>query len=275
MESNTKILTKLQREVIPGFNLFETILFSTTTILATILFFLTLFVWSDSAEKGDNLINILMLIDMPLGILAATFLSKKNALAPLLLAIDGVLYGLANFLGGQYALGISSFLFIPAIYMVGFLWLWPRENKENNKVVETKKLNLKTGLVLATVAIVFAIVFGVVLTFLEDATNDGSLPNWVFWFKLWFDTFSATMMLVSVIVATLKFREAWYFFITSNALKVILFTTLIIYGDMASLELLVLSVAYLINSVFGLLVWNNSRVCTLTHHHHNDEEVEN
>ncbi len=270
MESNTTFLRKLQREIIPGINLFEAVLFSISATLGVVLFLLTILVWSDGA--GDEiLINVITLIDLPIGIIAATFLAKRSKLAPLLLSIDALLYGGANMIAGQYALGTVNFIITPILYMVAFVWIWPKEKSEDGKEVITRKLNLTTGLLISGIAIAFAVMFGVTMTLLGDASNTTTnLPDWVFWFKIWFDTFAAALMLMAVVTSVFKFREAWYFYFTSNVLKIILFTTLIACGDLGSIQLLLLAVTYFINALFGMFIWNNSKVVELK-----KEQIEN
>ncbi len=259
MESNTTFLTKLQREVMPGINLFEAVLFSISATFGVVLFLLTILVWDDGSSNA-LLINIITLIDLPIGIIAATFLAKRSKLAPLLLSIDALLYGGANMIAGQYALGTVNFIITPILYMVAFIWIWPKEKSEDGKEVITRKLNLSTGLLISGIAIAFAVMFGVTMTLLGDASNSGTLPDWVFWFKIWFDTFAAALMLMAVVTSVFKFREAWYFYFTSNVLKIILFTTLIVCGDLGSIQLLLLAVTYFINALFGMFIWNNSKI---------------
>ncbi len=272
MENKVTFLTKLQREAIPGINLFELVLFSISSVLGTILFLLTLFIWSDGSGD-DLLINILSLIDLPIGILAATFLAKRSKLAPAMLFVDALLYGGANMLAGQYALGIVNFIITPILYMIAFFWIWPKEQSENGKEVITRKLNLFTGLIISGIAITFAIAFGVTMTVLGDATNTDGLPNWVFLFKVWFDSFAAALMLIAVVASVFKFREAWYFYFTSNVLKIVLFTTLVACGDLGSIELLLLAVTYFINALFGMLIWSDSKVVELKKTNENKTEI--
>ncbi len=262
METNTTILHKLKREVIPGINLFELVLFSISSTLGIVLFSLTLTIWSDG-DNGNTATNIISLIDIPVGVIAATFLAKRSKLAPLLLSIDALLYGGANFISGQFALGTVNFIITPLLYMYAFVWIWPKQKNEDTNEVKTRKFNLTTGLLISGLIIFVAVIFGVTMSLLGDHSNDGELPNWVFWFSTWFDSFAAALMLAAVIASMFRFRESWYFYFVSNILKIILFTTLVVYGDLGSIELLLLAVTYFINALFGMLIWKESEVVVL------------
>ncbi len=262
METNTTLLHKLKREVIPGINLFELVLFSISSTLGIILFALTLTIWSDG-DNGNTATNIISLIDIPVGVIAATFLAKRSKLAPLLLSIDALLYGGANFISGQFALGTVNFIITPLLYMYAFIWIWPKQKNEDTNEVKTRKFNLTTGLLISGLIIFVAVMFGVTMSLLGDHSNKDELPNWVFWFSTWFDSFAAALMLAAVIASMFRFRESWYFYFVSNILKIILFTTLVIYGDLGSIELLLLAVTYFINALFGMLIWKESEVVVL------------
>ncbi len=256
------ITEKLKKEIIPGINIFEMVLFSISTTVGVVFFILTILLWSNDSNTA-TLTNLITLIDIPVGVIAATFLAKRSKLAPLLLSIDALLYGSANIIAHQYALGFVNFIFTPILYMIAFVWIWPKQEREDSKEITTNKFNLVTGLLIVGGSLIIAIMFGVVITSFSDLTNNNSLPNWLFIFSAWFDSFAAALMLMAVITSVLRFRESWYFYFTSNILKIILFSTLIIYGDLSYIGLLILAITYFINALFGMLVWKDSNVVTL------------
>lgn len=261
MNSEIKFLDKLKREVLPGINLFELVLFSVSTIVGTILFLITLFYLDDS--NSSALTNLITLIDIPIGVIAATFLAKRSKLAPLLLSIDALLYGGANILAKQFALGLVNFILTPLLYMIAFIWIWPKQSNNDGSEVITRKFNLKTGILIIGGAILIAVSFGVVLTLINNSNNTTELPDWLFIYSTWFDSFAAAIMLMAVITSILRFRESWYLYFTSNVLKIFLFTALIINGDTSSICLLVLAVTYFINAIFGMMVWRESELFEL------------
>lgn len=256
METKINFIDRLQKNVIPGINLFELILFTVTTVVGGILFILTLTIWNSDSASSDWISNLIAFVDIPIGIIAATFLAKRSKLAPMLLSIDALLYGSANFIAGQIALGFVNCIATPIIYLVAYFYLWPKQEKENSGEVVTKKFNLVTGLLFSGSAILLAVLFGVVITLTDGKTEATFLDS----YQTWFDSFAAALMLMAVITSTLRFREGWYFYFVSNILKIALFSTLVIKGDYASLELLVIAIAYLINATFAMFIWKDSEI---------------
>ncbi len=261
METRRKIIKKLSKDVIPGINLFEAVLFAITTIVGCVLFSLTLTIWKDgssSSSTKDLVGYVITLVDIPIGIIAATFLSKRSKIAPGLLAVDAILYGTSNFLAGNIALGIVNAILTPVIYFVALFFIWPRETKNGSMNVETRKLNYKSGLLLVLFVVILAIIFGFLLPWILPQyfhiTN--YKEKWLSDYKIWFDSFAAALMLFAVIMGTLRFRETFILYLISNILKTILFATTVIVGYKNDLLLLLLAVAYFINAVFGIMVWS-------------------
>lgn len=249
--SQITVLDRLQKDVVPGLNLFETILFSITTVIGIILFFLALFPIGDTSS---NIIasSTLTLIDIPLGVLAATFLSKKSKYGYLLLTIDALFYGTANLLNGQYALGVVNDIIIPITFIIGFILNIRRDGKE----IETKQLTILTGTGVVVGIILISITLGFLLPMILNVKSFSN-KDWLNSYNTWFDAFAASLMIFATIGAVLGFRETWILYMTSNIMKIMLFLVLVIWRpEDASGMLLLLAISYLINTIFGLIVWS-------------------
>ena len=251
-ETQVSLINKLKKEVIPGINLFETILFSITTVIGMILFLISV-IGTGNNEWKVITSNTLMLIDIPLGILAATFLSKRSKIAPLLLFIDALLYGIVNLLNSHYVLGIVNTIIIPGIFLIAYFTIW---SKSKLKEVETKKLTIKTGSIILLSIILISMMFGFILPVIFDSINNTYETEWLNKYNIWFDSFAATLMIFATISSVLRYRETWIIYMISNIMKIILFTMLLIMGEGADGLLLLLSLAYLFNTIFGLFVWS-------------------
>ncbi len=259
MDTKITVMDRLRKEVIPGINLFELCLFIFATVVGVTLFILSITIWSESTDNKDYFGYAIAIIDIPLGVLAATFLSKRHKLAPALLAIDAIFYGTSNFLAGNFALFFVNAVLTPVIYLVAFFVIWPKMdaiNKDTNEI-ETRKLNVNSGLIIAGSAILVAVLFGVSITLIKDTSTivDNKTFEYV---SIWFDSFAASLMLMAVIAATLRFREVWYLYFTSNIIKLVLFSWSLALGNMDDLLVLVLAVTYLMNTIFGMLIWKDS-----------------
>ncbi len=260
MNSRSIVINKLKREVIPGINVFEAFLFTFTTIVGCILLILTFTIWSsDDSITNKNIISyFISMVDIPVGVLAATFLAKRNKYAPGILAVDALLYGSSNFLAGNIALGIVNAILTPLIYLIALFFTWPKETKEGSNSVTTRKLSLQSAALLVMFILFIAIIMGFALPEMFPkyfTSQDYSNYKWLQDFNIWFDSFAAALMLAAVIMGTLRFRETFFLYLIANTIKIILFTTTLALGYKNDLFVLVIASAYFINSIFGILVW--------------------
>ncbi len=248
MDTKITLLDKLKKEVFTGINLFELILFSISLVLSVIFFVVSLLtIESNSSEIA---VMVIALIDLPVGVIAATFLSKRSKLAPLLLIIDAFMIGAANFLSHQYAIGTVNLIAVPILYFIAMVWIWPKETNEETGEVVTRKLNIKIGLSILALTIMFALIFGDVIARLksEDAYE----------LAIWFDAFAGAITISATVMAVFKFREAWYFYLTLNIIKIVLYSSLVFSGKLANVQLLIIALTYFANALFGLLIWRDS-----------------
>lgn len=268
-DTYVKILNRLQEDVFNGINLFEAVLFTITTIVGIIVFILQILLLDHKeSDLYDIMGNVITLIDIPLGVIAATFLSKRNKLAPLLLCIDALFYGSANFIAGNIALGLVNAVATPLLYCYAFIWVWPKEIKDDTTgEIETRKLSIVSGFVVVLSIIIVSVLFGLLLPVIFDnaftSTTYSDKDQWLNIYKTWFDAFAASLMLMAVISSVYRFRETFFLYLFSNIMKIILFTTTVAIGYPGDSLLLVLALAYFINAIFGILIWNQSEVFKL------------
>lgn len=262
MKTEISVLEKLRKNVLPGISFFELILFSITITAGLILFIWQLTVsLNDSSETNvKTLISFLItLFDIPIGILAATWLSKRSKISPVLLAFDSILYGTTNFLAKNWALGIVNVFLSPVLWLFAFFYLWPKQDKENkDKEIKTKKLDFFSGLVIVGTIFFISTIFGLTSMFLINSNNELIENKGFEQFQIWFDSFSATLMLMAVFMGIMRYRETWYLYFAANFLKIILFSVSISQGKKEDMLLLVIALAYFSNTIFGMLIWKDS-----------------
>ena len=251
-ENKITILTKLKKPIFKGINLFEIILFSLFSTIGVIIFILSI-VNNSEISLSVKMSYIFTLIDIPLGIIAATSLSKRSKYAPLLLVIDALLYGTSNFLVGNISLGFVNAIITPILWIIAFFYFWKGNMKEEGREVETRKLNLKTGFVVVISVVLVATLLAIALHWNSFKTNN--LINSI---NVWFDSFAAALMLAAVVMGMLRFREVWYLYLLANILKITLFIVNLSVGNNSDVMLLIMSSAYLTNSIFGLFIWYDS-----------------
>ncbi|NQX83302.1 MAG: nicotinamide mononucleotide transporter [Mycoplasmataceae bacterium] len=260
MKNQIKVLHILRREIFKGISFFEFFLFVFTIVIGVGLFIWQIIEYINNGSiKTLTIISYsITLLDIPIGILAAAWLSKRSRWAPAILALDALMYGITNLIAGNFLLAFVNSIIVPFLWLFAFFCLWSKQIK--NKEIITKKLNIFSGLLISGLLFIGATIFGIISLFFIHKNSSYDVFSQI---QIWFDSFAAILMLMAVIMGILRFRETWYLFFIANLLKIILFSISIYIGNMNSLMLLVLSLAFFINSIFGMLVWKDSKKITI------------
>ncbi len=241
-----------KKKVFLGINLFEVLLFSFAIIASIIIISFEIY----HLEFND--INyyvfssqIITLIDLPLGIIAAVALSRRWKWSWLLLSIDAVLYGTAALLTSNFSLGIINLItpFILSLTLItwkGFI------NEEDDSQIKTRKLGIKEGISLAIIIIGLSILLGYGVTSLKQfiSSDDGN-----YFASSLFDASAGILMLFAALMSVFRYRETWYLYLFSNTVKIIFFSILISQGDYGNILLLVIAITYFINAIYGNIIW--------------------
>ncbi len=225
----------LGKKTILGISLFEFLVFLFTIIVGTVLTFVQ--------SSVSSWYDWVFLVDIYVGIIAALALSKRVKYANILLILDSILYG-SGLIGQQnYATGIINLTLIPIIIIVS-IWLWKNQDQE----IETRKINLVQGISIALLITALTTAFGFLMISLVDSDRSN--------FSIWLDAFASVITIFAFLYSALRYRETWFFFIINNIVKIGLFSYLISVNDptISSLSL-ILAVAYLINAIYGVIVW--------------------
>ncbi len=225
----------LGRKTILGISLFEFLVFLFTIIIGTTLTFV-----QSSVSKWYDWV---FLIDIYIGIIAALALAKKFKYANILLMLDAILYG-SGLIGQQnYATGIINVVLIPIIMIVS-IGLWKNQKQE----IETKKINLIQGISITLLITALTTAFAFLMIGVIDTSRSE--------FAIWLDAFASVITIFAFLCSALRYRETWFFFIVNNIVKIGLFSYLIAINDpTVSILSLILAIAYLINAVYGVIVW--------------------
>ncbi len=228
----------LQKSI--GITWFEITLFAIAFISGTIFTF-----WNTS---GYEWYDWVLYVDIIVGIIAAIALSKKWKWSWILLAFDAILYGSALIGQDLYVTGIVNAVFAPLILSTTLI-TWRNHQSKESAAIETRKLDLKFGFLLAFGAIALTAIIGWILTLID---SNNTLETW----RVWIDSFLGVLTLFAFIFSVLRLRETWYLFFFSNTIKVIMFITLLIKHDPDTSALsLILAITYWINAVYGLVIW--------------------
>lgn len=225
----------LGKKTILGISLFEFLVFLFTIVIGTVLTFVQ--------SSVSSWYDWVFLVDIYVGIIAALALSKRIKYANILLILDALLYG-AGLIGQQnYATGIINLTLIPII-IISSIWLWKNQQQE----IETKKIDLMQGISITLLITALTTAFGFLMISLVESNRSN--------FSIWLDAFASVITIFAFLCSALRYRETWFFFIVNNIVKIGLFSYLISVNDpTVSILSLILAVAYLINAIYGVIVW--------------------
>ena len=154
-------------------------------------------------------------------------------------AVLAVLFGYFSYQQGFFGNALICFAYSLPVSLWGF-YLWNR-NSKNGILVERRNLSKdsRTKLALGTVAAI-----GVSCGF---SFYMGS--------NLWYlDGFSAILPIIGTYLLARMYAEQWYYWLGYNTLEVIMWT-LVMSSTPEMLGILVMRILFLINSIFGFVIW--------------------
>lgn len=299
----------LRKEVFPGITLFSLLLLVVAGLIGVVLTIVDLvdmfsgdFVTSGTDVLGvfsndmSNLIQtLIMLVDIPLGLFVASLLSNRSKWAPFGMGGETIFYAFSILLTQNWALFIANGIYTPLIWVYGW-FMWKDESilREEDEAaivdeIQTKKLDLKSLLIILGTLIGVSVAFGAMLpcllpkffvaskgfmilnpastavigfnVYIVDPAS--GIPEWFAWFQIWLDAFLAAVAVVATTMAVFRFAETWILFFISNVFKLLLFGITIAVTNTASAMMFVMAAAYFANALYGMIVWKDSEEVSL------------
>ena len=204
-------------------------------------------------------------IDVSLGIVAAIALLKKLSYSWILLSLDAMFYGAAIIGQGIYATGVINFLITPLLLSLTLI-TWKNHKDPETKLIQTRKLGIKEGLLFSLGVVMITALIGWPLSLLADETL-----KW----RSWVDSFLAALTVGAFTFSVFRYREAWYLFFFSNTVKIIMFTILLVLypTEQTSPLSLILAITYWLNAIYGMFVWRKSQKESIVKKFNHQEEV--
>lgn len=275
------LITKKQKWF--GMTPFEVFLFTTGMITMLVLPFVLKavpngFDFSGNPFESDiagrpayGVWDLVLTFAAGLGIVGALMLSTKNKHAWIVLLVEAILYGANSFFAfGSYALGSINMFIVPIILVISHFFSWRRNSL--GTTLETKKLGGKDIAIVISGVLVLTGSLGSLFVF--GMPNNIASPNtWTGWI----DALMGSIMAIAFILSALRFRETFIVFLISNIVKVFAWTIALHWnGSSSSFEAgagvgayagaLALAWIYLLNAIFGLMIWKKSQKVGLIKH---------
>ena len=174
-----------------------------------------------------------------LGFFYVTLVRKGSRLCYIAGGIQIVLYiyiSLSSKFYGDVMLNSFNLIMQP----VGW-YLWSK--RDNNGIVKPKSLTKrKMSLVFGIWAVVIGL-YGICLNFLG-----GNTPI--------IDSITTCSSITAMILSVQAYKEQWNFWLICNATSILMWTLAITRGDQAAFPMVIMWVAYFINSVVAYREWN-------------------
>lgn len=216
------------KQVLKSFNKNDIIF---TTIFATVLIVTQILAKS----------NVISLVACVLGIIYVMLTKKRSRFCSVFGFLQIVLYIYISFESkfyGDFALNVFNLMLQPVIF-----YFWSKSSKQGK--VEINRLT-QTGLSL-TFSIWLSLI---VMSWFPLRILGGNTP--------FIDATITISSIVAILLNVWAFHETWVFWIITNIASIILWTLALFRGDSSSLPMLIMFVAYFINSVDAYKQWNKA-----------------
>lgn len=156
-------------------------------------------------------------------------------------------YGYIAYTYGLFGESMLNLLFFLPCNIIT-IYLWKRNMKEKSEVihgedVHVKKLSKKQWLILTPITVVSIVIYGLFLN-LINASQAG------------LDSVVVVLSVIAQFLLTFRYVEQWIFWIVINVLTVVLWVIALQGSSGADYGVLVMWIAFLINSIYGYFNWN-------------------
>lgn len=200
-------------------------------LISTVIMVALSIIWGD---------NTLALISGITGILGVVLAAKGRVSTYVFATVNVAIYAYLTFnnhLYGEFML--NAFYYIPMNF-VGF-YLWSKHKDEESGDVEGKSLTPKQITILLAAVAAVVVMYWKLLSYLG-----GQLAL--------IDAMSTVFSVVALIMQVARYAEQWLLWIIVNVVSVIMWV-LLIGKDSSAVTMVVMWVAYLLNSVYGYYNW--------------------
>jgi nicotinamide mononucleotide transporter len=180
--------------------------------------------------------------------------------------INSATYGLVAWVSGYYGdWMLNWFYFLPTQLFIYFLW----KNKIENGTVKMKRLTNKQRILSGIIGIVCIVSFALFLTGVDNFFTKAMERNSAFYGAITsltgisllgpiLDSSTVILQVAAEILLILCFAEQWPLWIATNVLTIGIWTVVVATDPTSyaySIPTLIMWVAFLINSIYGMIVW--------------------
>lgn len=179
-------------------------------------------------------------------------------------------YAYLAFISGYYGDTILNIFWFVPTQVIGY-FMWRRNLDEGSKTdVKMKKLKWQSIVIILIVCILFTICLGLLLTNIDNwltralKINSSIYQNIYEIFNITYlgemlDASTETLQITATILMLLAYREQWLLWIMTNVISILLWI-LVLISNISSisyvLPVLIMWIAYFVNSIYGYVKWS-------------------
>lgn len=142
---------------------------------------------------------------------------------------------------GLFGFLIFTIIVYTPIQVFGLInWI---KHKTSDSEVLMKSLNVKNGIMLTILLLGASFGLGALLSLIPG-------QNLAYW-----DSSSQISNLCGVILATIRFREAWYIWLVNNVIDLLIWIIRVLQDAVNAQMALMVSIMYLIMNIIGIIMW--------------------
>lgn len=210
-----------------NWNMFEVIWLSIITIL---IFILSIF-WKSS------LLGITVYVT---GVICVVLAAKGNIWNYSFGIYNSIAYAWLCYHNGLYGEVMLNILFFVPTGVIGWL-MWRKKMHEHIVIMKKMKLPMVSGMII--ICAVATVIYGLWLSTLKGQNTP------------YLDALNVVVSIIATLAMMFRYREQWILYVCINIAETIMWIIRLMNGSSDAVTMLVMWIAYLVNSFYGLYVW--------------------
>lgn len=201
-------------------------------------YLLTLFAFLFCVLSGADWLTFLTVIS---GVACVSLIAVGNRLGYLVGLVSSVTYAWVAWQNGLFGeVGLNLLFYIPT-GIIGY-FIWQRHEAEGRVVM--RRLEGRQRLLLVVGTVVATVILGILLQFIPGQNSP------------FVDAATNVLSVIATLLMMWRFAEQWWLYITLNVLTVGLWVLRYWADGFAADSMILLWLIYLVNSVFGFIIWH-------------------
>jgi nicotinamide mononucleotide transporter len=156
-------------------------------------------------------------------------------------AINYLLIGYVSYLNHLYGLFVFCIFIFTPLQVQGYI-SWQKNNVDNK--VKAREFTIKKAILITVICIVGSFILGYLLSLIPSQR------------LAFLDAASNCINLCGIVLMVLRFKEAWWVWLSNNVVDLVIWLITFISKGQNSFMVLMVSIVYLIFNLFGIYYWH-------------------